>query len=453
MKQKNIISLQLKDSVKRPFLGGAFLLIPLVLVCFGLSPTVQAGTSLGTGNTSDGAGALHSLTTGIHNTAEGYQALFSDTIGSYNTAIGSQSLKSNTEGARNTATGFQALFFNTTGEDNVANGWRALFHNSGGGNTATGVQALYGNTGDGNTANGFQVLLKNTTGSFNAAVGDQALSNNITGNRNLALGSVALFSLTSGDDNIAVGGGSLIQSAIVNFNTAVGLRALFRCQGDQNVGLGFFAGSNLSGGANNIYLGNVGPVPIGSESNTIRVGTQTATTATGPGLSFPMPAHTATYIAGISGQDATGGDPVFITSDGKLGTVNPPSSARFKDEIKPMDKASEAILALKPVTFRYKKQFDPKGIPQFGLVAEEVEKVNPDLVKRDRDGKLQTVRYEAVNAMLLNEFLKEHRTVQEQQKEIDALRAQLKEQRALIQKVSDKIEMSKPAPQMAVNNQ
>jgi Chaperone of endosialidase len=151
------------------------------------------------------------------------------------------------------------------------------------------------------------------------------------------------------------------------------------------------------------------------------------------------------YIGNISGQLATGGDQVFISSDGKLGTSNTPSSARFKDEIKPMDKASEAILALKPVIFRYKKEFDPKGIPQFGLVAEDVEKVNPDLVKRDRDGNLQTVRYEAVNAMLLNEFLKEHRTVQELKKEVAALTAGL-------QKVSAQLEMRKSAPRTVLNN-
>src|SRR6202011_2237561 len=134
-----------------------------------------------------------------------------------------------------------------------------------------------------------------------------------------------------------------------------------------------------------------------------------------------------------------------------LGTVT--SSARFKEAIKPMDKASEAILALKPVTFRYKHELDPDGIPQFGLVAEQVEKVNPDLIVRDADGKVNTVRYEAVNAMLLNEFLKQHRQVQEQQKEIETLKAQLKEERAFIQRVSDKVEMNRPAPQMAVNNQ
>ncbi len=118
-----------------------------------------------------------------------------------------------------------------------------------------------------------------------------------------------------------------------------------------------------------------------------------------------------------------------------------------------MDKASEVLLALNPVTFRYKKEIDPARIPQFGLVAEEVEKVNPDLVVRDEEGKAYSVRYDQVNAMLLNEFLKEHRTVQEQQREISALRAELKEQRALIQKVNDKVELNRRAPQMAINNQ
>src|SRR4029077_12321095 len=174
-------------------------------------------------------------------------------------------------------------------------------------------------------------------------------------------------------------------------------------------------------GSYNIDIGNQG---VAGDDATIRIGDSNQTT---------------TFIAGISGADATGGNPAIITNDGKLGTVNPPSAARFKEDIQSMDSASEAILALRPVTFRYKKQFDPKGLPQFGLVAEEVEKVNPDLVKRDHDGKLQTVRYDAVNAMLLNEFLKEHRTVQDlksaaakqkamiarQQKQIEALTAGL----------------------------
>jgi hypothetical protein len=271
-----------------------------------------------------------------------------------------------------------------------------------------------------------------------------------------------------------VGNIALFQGVTVNFNTALGRRALFRSQGDQNVGLGFFAGGNLSdGGTNNIYIGNAGPVPIGSESNTIRIGTQTATTATigqPPVESHPMPAHTATFIAGIAGA-AINGRPVMINANGRLGTA--PSSARYKDEIKPMDTASEVILALKPVTFRYKKEIDPDRIPQFGLIAEDVEKLNTDLVTRDPDGIAFTVRYEAVAAMLLNEFLKEHRKVQEQgatiaelksiaakqemidaqqQGEIKALVATLREQASQIQKVSAQLEVDKPAPQTVKND-
>jgi hypothetical protein len=249
---------------------------------------------------------------------------------------------------------------------------------------------------------------------------------------------------------------------------------LFRTQGDQNTGLGFFAGSNLSDdGANNIYIGNVGPVPIGTESNTIRLGTETATVATignPPIVSYAMPAHTATFIAGISGVPVTGVT-VRVNADGQLGSA--PSAARFKDEIKPVDKASEAIFALKPVSFRYKKEIDPDRTTQFGLVAEDVQKVSSDLVVRDADGKPYTVRYEAVNAMLLNEFLKEHRKVQEQeativelksiaakqeminaqqQRETKALAATLREQASQIQKVSAQVELEKAPAQTVVNN-
>jgi hypothetical protein len=223
--------------------------------------------------------------------------------------------------------------------------------------------------------------------------------------------------------------------------------------------LGNEAGANLTTGSNNIDIGNAG---VAGEANRIRVGTKGT--------------HKNAFIAGISGVTVAGGVGVIIDTNGKLGTVV--SSERFKHNIKPMDKASEAILALKPVTFRYKHELDPDGIPQFGLVAEQVEKVNPDLVARDEQGKPYTVRYEAVNAMLLNEFLKEHRKVEdleatvakqaaiiaqqqkdfqttaaEQQKEIKQLTASLKEQASQIQKVSDKVEMSRPAPQMVGNNQ
>src|SRR5947208_1493885 len=322
------------------------------------------------------------------------------------------------------------------------------------GNTAEGKDALFSRTtGVDNSALGFEALYNGTTASGNTAVGSQALLSNIASTRNVAVGAAALDSLTSGEMNTAVGNVSLEQGVSVNFNTALGRHALGRTQGDQNTGLGFFAGWNLSDdGANNIYIGNAGPVPIGTESNTIRIGTQTATIVTvgnPPFESHPMPAHTATFIAGISGT-AINGRPVMINANGRLGTA--PSSARFKEEIKPMDKASEAILALKPVMFRYKKEVDAERTPQFGLVAEQVEKVNPDLVTRDPDGKAFTVRYEAVNAMLLNEFLKEHRQVQEQQKEIDVLRAELREQRALIRKVSARVELQTAPAQTVANS-
>jgi trimeric autotransporter adhesin len=356
---------------------------------------------------------------------------------------------------QNTAEGKDALFSLTTGFEN----------------TAVGAQALYSlTTGAVNTALGFQALYNGITASGNTVVGDQALFSNIAGTRNVAVGATALQALTSGEMNTAVGNLTLEFGESVNFNTALGRRALSRTQGDQNTGLGFFSGSNLNGGTNNIYIGNAGPVPIGPESNTIRIGTQTATVVTIGVESHPMPAHTATFIAGISGV-AVMGPAVHVSRSGQLGAVA--SSRRFKDDIKPMDKASEAILALEPVSFRYKREIDPDRTPQFGLVAEEVEKVNPDLVARDPDGKAFTVRYDAVNAMLLNEFLKEHRKVQEQeatiaelksiaarqeminaqqQRETKALAATLREQASQIQKVSAQLELEKAPAQTVVNN-
>jgi hypothetical protein len=205
--------------------------------------------------------------------------------------------------------------------------------------------------------------------------------------------------------------------------------------------LGNFAGSNLTTGDNNIDVGNQG---VAGEARTIRIGV--------------VGTQTATFVAGIMGKTVPMSTPVFVNANGQLGTT--PSSARFKDEIKPMDKASEAILALKPVAFRYKKEIDPKGVPQFGLVAEEVEKVNPNLVVRDEKGQIYTVRYDAVNAMLLNEFLKEHSTVQEQKATIAQLKQDFAEQQrqigtltAGLQKVSAQLEVSKPAPHMVLSNQ
>ncbi len=311
-------------------------------------------------------------------------------------------------------------------------------------NTFLGDDALINNTGTDNTAIGFAALLNNTTGKYNTASGEFALYSNTTGNKNTANGTYALFENTNGRENTATGDSALANNTIGVQNTANGVVALVRnttgryntangwhalqnnTTGDNNIALGWRAGVNLNTGSNNIDIGNAGEA---GEANTIRIGTGVT--------------QTATFIAGISGATVPTGVAVIIDGSGHLGTTT--SSARFKEAIRPMDKASEAILALKPVTFRYKKELDPDGIPQFGLVAEQVEKVNPDLVARDDEGKSYTVRYEAVNAMLLNEFLKARRQIDAQQKQIDALTAGL-------QKVSAQLEASKPASQMALNN-
>jgi hypothetical protein len=240
-----------------------------------------------------------------------------------------------------------------------------------------------GGNANNNTAEGTQALISNTTGQANTAIGVGALNKNTTGVSNTATGMAALGSNTTGFSN-----------------TAIGARALLIATGDYNVALGDSAGQFLTTGDNNIDIGyNV--LGVKGESNTIRIGNTDII---------------ATYISGISGQTVVGGAAVFVDSNGKLGTMI--ASTRFSDEIKPMDKASEAILTLKPVTFRYKQEIDPRSIRQFGLIAEEVEKINPDLVGRDEKGKVYSVRYEAVNAMLLNEFLKEHSKVEQLTKDL-----------------------------------
>jgi Chaperone of endosialidase len=374
-----------------------------------------------------------------------------------NTAEGDSALFSLTTGTDNTALGFQALYSNTTGSFNVATGRFALLTNNGDENTAVGASALKLNTtGSQNTALGRVALFNNTTGSFNNAFGYNALEENTTGYENTAIGDCGLMANTIGHDNQSLGEGALISNTSGDFNVAVGSFAVSsNTTGNLNIGLGFLAGAaglNLTMGSNNIDIGNLG---IAGESNTIRIGEEVTVPAVPP-PGFPpvtLPAHTATYIAGISGTAITG-TPVVVKSNGQLGVR--PSSQRFKTEIKPMENASEAILALRPVTFRYKKEVDPDLIPRFGLVAEEVEKVNPALVAHDAQGKPYTVRYEAVNAMLLNEFLKEHRKVQEQEATIaqlksgvNALVAHIKEQDSKIQKVSDQLELSKSASQVA----
>ena len=335
------------------------------------------------------------------NTAEGDNALFSLTTGASNTAVGFHALFSNTTGNNNTATGVAALGSNTTGNGNTANGFGALLQDTtGSSNTAVGFGALFANTtGFENSATGWKALFANTTGFHNTSDGFSALSRNTTGNHNTANGDEALGSNTTG-----------------NFNTTDGAHSL-----ENNVTT-----------ANNVICIGIG--------------------VNGANIS------NSCFIGSVFGQTSSGGTAVFINSSGKLGTIT--SSRRFKKEIKPMAQASEGLFALKPVTFRYKKGIDPQGIPQFGLVAEDVEAVNPDLVVRDKEGKPYSVRYDAVNALLLNEFLKEHRTVQEQKATIAQLKQDFAEQKrqiealtAGLQKVSAQIEAIKPASQMVLSNQ
>jgi hypothetical protein len=440
----------------------SFLLVALALVCLALPRTVEALE--GPNDTAYGDYALYHEFGGSSNSAFGNSALLYNTNGVRNTAVGSAALERNTIGDSNTASGCLALYYNISGNNNTATGYQALFgvnnnsaslntadgayalfgNTTGGSNTANGADALYKNTtGSNNTADGAYALFRNTTGVRNTAVGVQALDYNTTGIDNTANGYQALQSNTTGNANTATGNSALYSNTTGTLNTATGRVALFHnTTGLENIALGIDAGSNLTTGNNNIDIGNLG---VAGESNTIRIGGD---------IGFGFGTQTATYIAGISGIGVDG-IPVFVTSSGQLGVSS--SSARFKQNIQAMGDASDALLALRPVTFRYKHEIDPDGFPQFGLVAEEVEKVNPDLVRRDAQGKVFTVRYEAVNAMLLNEFLKEHKKVKDLEKDLRAtIMQQQKEIEALttgLQKVSAQLELRKRAPQTVANNQ
>ncbi len=445
-------TLSIINSLSYAPLRRGFLLIAVALALFALLPMARAQLPSPTpdggypnNNTAEGEGALQSNTTASDNTAVGFHALFSNTAGGDNTAIGSGALANNTNtasavGDENTATGFDALFSNTIGFDNTANGAFALNQNTTGeSNTANGVSALESNTtGMFNTATGLGALGGNTTASDNTATGESALAFNTTGNFNTANGGAALFNNRTGNNNTATGRLALSTNNSGVGNTANGYQALLNnTTGGSNTALGNGAGLNLITGSNNIDIGaNV--LGKADDKGTIRIGN--------PGT------QKATFVAGIFGT-AVAGSQVVVNSNGQLGVAT--SSGRFKQAIKPMDKASEPILALKPVTFRYKEEIDPEGIPQFGLIAEEVEKVDTDLVGRDETGKVNTVRYEAVNAMLLNEFLKEHKKVEEQEATIRQLssivaeqqkvfNAQLKEQDLKIQAVIERLERATP---------
>jgi Chaperone of endosialidase len=380
----------------------ASLVAALALTCFVILPNAPAVSPPPDGgypglNTAEGQDALLRLTTGVANTAVGWLSLESNTDGSFNTAVGAGTLALNIGdqtgglGIDNTAVGAAALLSNTTGFANTANGSFALSTNS---------------TGNNNTAVGRNALTSNTTGGNNTAVGTGALANHATGSNNTAVGRDALLTDTTGESNVAIG-----RSALVN-NTS----------GVTNIAIGTDSGTNVSTASNVVCIGfGVGGANVDETTwigNVFGVTTQSGTTA-----------------------------PVIVSTNGQLGTVV--SSERFKKDIASMQKTSEAVLALRPVTFHYRT--DSGNTPQFGLIAEEVAKVNSALVLPDKEGKPYTVRYDAVNAMLLNEFLKEHRTVDELRATVAQQQKQLEAVIAGLQKVSTQLELNKAAPQTVLN--
>jgi hypothetical protein len=416
--------------------------ISFALGCFALLSHLEAVVPPPDGgypgfNTAEGQNALSSLTTGVGNTAVGWFSLFDNTDGSFNTAVGAGTLLFNVgnqsaqEGLRNTAVGTVALFNNTTGSGNTANGALALFSNTTGDtNTATGAFALQNNiTGSSNTATGFGALLFNTEGFNNTAIGINALALNSTGSSNTAIGSFAL------EDNTG------------NNNAAVGFNALFHNHGSDNTAIGEEALFNNTSGNQNTALGRNAGSGVTIASHVICIGANVA------GANVDNSCFIGNIRDALVAPDA---EPVLVDSTGKLGTTSG-SSRRFKHEIKPMDRASEVILALHPVTFHYKS--DNKNTPQFGLIAEEVAKVSPDLVVRDKNGQVYTVRYDAVNAMLLNEFLKEHRKMKEQDQRLEKQEAIIVKQQKRIEalnagyeRVTAQMAMSKAAPSVVLNS-
>jgi len=365
--------------------------------------------SIGSFNTGIGAGTL-ALNTADSNTAVGAAALLLNTSGSLNTAVGTDALVSNDEGEHNTAIGAFALSSNTggmnRGSNNTAIGYQALYSsvgdasNTGVLNTATGYQALYSSTrANFNSGFGARALFSTTVGEDNCAFGREALLNNVDGFDNSGFGTAALHDSVDGGQNVAFGENALGHTEHGNRNTAIGVVAGGNIDGDGNVCIGAFV-QGETGVNDTTYIRNVNtlvqPIAVDTDGVTVRL------------------------------------------SDGRLG--HGVSSRRYKQDIKPMDKASEALYALKPVTFHYKKEIDPAQTLDFGLVAEEVAEVNPELAVRDRDGKISNYRRDAVNAMLLNEFLKAHRRIEEQQAMIAQLKADGANQEVVISDLKTALE-------------
>jgi uncharacterized coiled-coil protein SlyX len=387
------------------------------LACLALLPIPQAAPQIptpnppaaGVFNTADGERALQAVTAvAVGNSAFGAFSMFSLTTGNFNTAVGAGALDLNTVD-NNTAVGAAALLFNTTGSEN----------------TALGVAALENNVdGSENNAVGAFALFNNISGSFNNAHGRDALLNS-TGDQNNAMGDDAMFFNTTG-----------------SFNTAIGDDALdANVDGDSNIAIGDEAGTGLGPSVNNcIAIGAPGAGPFATFDNTCFIGSIFGEAVSDPGSQVP----------------------VFVDQFNNVGVFST-SSRKLKHDIQPMNKASETLYQFKPVTFKYNS--DWKGTTQYGLIAEQVAEVDPQLVVRGRDGAIMAVHYEQISNMLLNEFLKEHKkveaqqatiaelksTVAQQEKGMEVLTAQLKEQAAQIQKVSAQLEVNKPAPQVVTS--
>jgi len=411
MRNETIRSISLPS--KRPSLW-------LLAAAICLSPAAAQAQS----NTATGTGALANVTSGADNTADGYFALNQTTTGIGNTATGSQALSSNTTGNGNTAHGYSALFnntadgntaigavtlgFNTTGANNTATGASALvFNTTGGNNTASGATALSSNTtGANNTASGYQALFSNTIGKSNTASGVNALYANTTGIGNTANGLAALSSNITGVYNTASGFNALSANSKGRYNVGVGANALAAINGHNNIALGANAGKNTTGGNSNIYIGHTGI--NGIESRVMRIGK----------------AQTRTFIAGIA-NNATSGASVVIRSNGQLGVVA--SSARYKQDIKPIggtaDSMAERLKRLRPVTFRYTAE--PNAM-HYGLIAEEVDRVMPELVVRDDENRPESVQYTELIPLLLQQW--------KAQRELNALQdVEIARQRTLIE--------------------
>lgn len=400
----------------------------------------------GNQNTASGVYALFSNSVGGDNAAFGYLALLVNSSGYQNTAIGSQALNQNTLALDNTAVGFQALYFNNNGgiggNNNTATGAHSLFNNTtGDDNVASGVSALEQNTSaDGNTATGYQALQENTTGASNSAFGYRALQSNVTGTWNIASGSDSLHSNTSGDYNSAYGVQALYFNTTASNNTASGYRALYKSTtgidntaagfaallnnttGNGNTAVGYNALNMNTTGLNNIAIGNnagysvtdsnnieIGNPGIKSDSGTIRIGANQA----------------RAYIAGIYDNTSVSGLAVIVDSNGQLGTAGASSSERFKTDIEPMGSNSGRLQQLRPVKFRYKA--DAQGTLRYGLIAEEVAKVYPELVVRNQNGRIDGVRYDELAPLLLNELQQQQRINSAQAAQIRELKGQVKE--------------------------